>query len=82
MNLDMDKYVKVRMAQAKGARTIAELKELSDIVIENDEELIEVENAVKNGADTVEKVMEATGSSTVCGRCKAGVIPSVIEFKR
>ena len=42
----------------------------------------EVLNAVKNGADTVEKVMEATGSSTVCGRCKAGVIPSVIEYKR
>ena len=96
----MEKYIKIRMAQSKGARTIEELKELSDIVIENDEELKEVEavlknackcknvsieevvNAVKNGADTVEKVMEATGAGTACGRCKASLIPNIIENKR
>lgn len=100
MKLDMEKYKQIRMAQAKGARTIEELKELSDIVIENEEELKEVEavlknackcknisieevvNTVKNGADTVEKVMEATGAGTACGRCKAGLIPNIIEMKR
>ena len=96
----MEKYKLIRMAQGQGARTIEELKELTDIVIENDEELKEVEavlknackcknisiedvvNAVKNGADTVEKVMEATGAGTACGRCKAGLIPNIIENKR
>ena len=100
MKLDMEKYKQIRMAQAKGARTIEELKELSDIVIENDEELKEVEailknackcknvsieevvNAVKNGADTVEKVMEVTGAGTACGRCKGGLITNIIENKR
>ena len=100
MKLDMEKYKKIRMAQAKGARTIEELAELSDIVIANDEELKEVEavlknackcknvsieevvNAVKNGADTIEKVMEATGAGTACGRCNAGLIPNIIENKR
>jgi NAD(P)H-nitrite reductase large subunit len=99
MNLDREKYVKVRMAQAQGARTIEELKNLSDIAIENDTELKEIEallknackcknvsietivNAVKNGADTVEKVGEATGAGTACGRCK-GIILNIIENKR
>ena len=99
MNLAMEKYVQVRMAQSKGARTVEELKNLSDIVIENDVELKEVEdllknackcrnvyiddivNAVKNGADTIEKVGEATGAGTACGRCK-GIISSIIESKR
>ena len=100
MKLDMEKYKKIRQAQANGARTIDELKEMTDIVIENDEErkevekvlqnackcknvsVEEVERAVKNGADTVEKVMEATGAGSGCGRCKAGVIPSIIENKK
>ena len=100
MKLDMDKYKQIRMAQAKGARTIEELKELTDIVIENDEEQKEIEavlknacscknvsiedivNAVNNGADTVEKVAEVTGAGTACGRCKAGLIPNIIENKR
>lgn len=99
MNLDREKYVKVRMAQAQGARTVDELKNLSDIVIENDTELQEIEvllknacgckkvsiedivNAVKNGADTIEKVGEATGAGTACGRCK-GIISNIIENKR
>ncbi len=99
MNLDMQKYLKVRMAQAQGARTIDELKNLSDIVIENDTELKEIEvllknackcknvsideivNAVKNGADTIEKVGEVTGAGTACGRCK-GIISNIIENKR
>ncbi|MDZ5038355.1 (2Fe-2S)-binding protein, partial [Clostridium perfringens] len=75
---------------------IEELKEISDIVIENEEELKEVEaliktvckcksvsidtvvEAVKNGADTVEKVTKA---GTGCGRCQ-GIISNIIENKR
>ena len=100
MNLDKEKYLKVRMAQGQGARTIDELKNMTDIVIENDTELQEIENvlknackcknvsietivnAVKNGADTVEKVGEATGAGTACGRCKGGLITNIIENKR
>ncbi|MDO5294192.1 MAG: (2Fe-2S)-binding protein [bacterium] len=99
MNLAMDKYRQVRMAQAQGARTVEELKKVSDIVIENEEELAEVEallknackckkvsiedvvTAVKNGADTIEKVAEATKATAACGRCK-GIITNIIENKR
>ena len=99
MSLDMQKYKKVRAAQGQGARTIEELKNLSDIVIENDDELKEIEEvlknacrcrnvsidqvatAVKNGADTLEKIGEATGAGTVCGRCK-GLLENIIENKR
>ena len=99
MTLEMSKYLQVRKAQAQGARTIEELKEISDIVIENEEELKEIEaliknackcknvsidtivEAVKNGADTVEKVEETTKAGTGCGRCK-GIISNIIENKR
>jgi NAD(P)H-nitrite reductase large subunit len=42
-----------------------------------------VVEAVKNGADTVEKVGEVTGAGTAedCGRCKA-LIQNVIELGR
>lgn len=99
MTLELEKYLKVRMAQAQGARTIEELKEISDIVIENEEELKDVEEliknacrcknvsietiveAVKNGADTVEKVGEVTKAGTGCGKCK-GIISNIVENKR
>ena len=99
MTLEMNKYLQVRKAQAQGARTIEELKEISDIVIENEEELKDVEaliksackcknvsidtivEAVKNGADTVEKVGEVTKAGTGCGRCKS-IISNIIENKR
>ena len=99
MSLDMEKYIKVRKAQAEGVRTVEELKEKSDIVIDNDTEIQEIEkilqnackcknvsisevvNAVKNGADTFEKVAETTGAGTACGRCK-GIILNIIENKR
>lgn len=48
MNLDMDKYLIVRKAQAQGVRTVTELKDQTDIVIENDEELAAVEALLKN----------------------------------
>ena len=38
-------------------------------------------DAIKNGADTVEKVGEVTGAGTACGRCK-GIISNIIENKR
>ena len=99
MTLEMSKYLQVRKAQGQGARTVEELKAMSDIVIENEEELKEVEallknackcnnvsietvvEAVKNGADTVEKVGEVTKAGTTCGRCKS-IISNIIENKR
>ena len=99
MNLDKEKYLKVRKAQAQGARTVNELQQIENIVIENDTELQEIENvlknvckcknvsvqevlnAVNNGADTVEKVGEATGAGTACGRCKS-IISDIIENRR
>ena len=41
----------------------------------------EVVSAVKNGADTVEKVMKETKAGTGCGRCK-GIINNIIENKK
>lgn len=99
MVLDMEKYIKVRGAQAQGARTVQDVKDMTDIIIENDEEYREVDrliqnvckcnnisvnevvSAVKNGADTVEKVMEETKAGTGCGRCK-GIISNIIENKK
>ncbi|WP_330408598.1 (2Fe-2S)-binding protein [Romboutsia weinsteinii] len=95
MALAMDKYLQVRKAQAQGARTIDELKKISDIVIENEEEFKEVEvliknacrcknvsietveEAVKNGADTFEKVKEVTEAGAGCGRC-ATIISNIL----
>ena len=99
MSLDMEKYIKVRKAQAEGVRTVEELKEKSDIVIDNDTEIQEIEkilqnackcknvsvsevvSAVKNGADTIEKVMAETKAGTGCGRCKA-VLQNIIDNKK
>ncbi|MBU5314898.1 (2Fe-2S)-binding protein [Clostridium bornimense] len=47
MNLSMDNYIKVRMAQKNGARTIEELKALSDIVISTEEEKKEIQAILK-----------------------------------
>lgn len=99
MILDKEKYTKVRSAQAQGARTVQDVKVLTDIVIENDEEYREVDRlvqnvckcqnvsvnevvaAVKNGAQTVEQVMEETKAGTGCGRCK-GIITNILENKK
>ena len=99
MNLAFEKYIQVRKAQAEGVRTIEELKEKSNIVIETEEELKEIEaliknackcknvsietivQAVRNGNDTIEKVVEATKAGSACGRC-AGIITNIIENKR
>lgn len=99
VDLTQEKYLAVRVAQTKGARTLEELKAVSDIQIESEHEQKEIEKvlqnccrckdvsieevvkAVKDGADTVEKVGEATGAGTACGRCK-GLIQNVIETGR
>ena len=99
MNLSKEKYLIVRKAQAQGVRTLDELKNATNISIENDTEVNEIEsllkndckcknvsvqevlNAVNNGADTVEKVGEATGAGTACGRCKS-IISDIIENRR
>ncbi|WP_297134876.1 (2Fe-2S)-binding protein, partial [Terrisporobacter sp.] len=41
----------------------------------------EVVEAVKNGADTLEKVMDETKAGTGCARCR-GIIENIIENKR
>ena len=97
MNLAIEKYKKIRQAQANGARTIDDLKRMTDIVIENDDEAKEMEavlknackcrnvsveevaQAVRNGADTVEKVPAATGAGADCDKCKGGVLQSIIK---
>lgn len=43
--------------------------------------LKDVIDAVKNGADTVEKVGQVTGAGTSCGRCKA-LVANIIELGR
>lgn len=98
MILDNEKYMKVRLAQAQGARTVKEVKDMTDIVIEDNDEYREIDrvvqnvckcqnvsinevvSAVKNGADTVEKVMEETKAGTGCGRC-IKIIENIIENK-
>lgn len=71
MTLEISKYLQVRKAQAQGARTIEELKEMSDIVIENEEELKEVESLIKNGCRcknvSIDTIVEAVknGAGTV-----------------
>lgn len=48
MILDDEKYKKVRTAQALGARTVKDVKDMTDIVIENDEEYSEIDRIVQN----------------------------------
>ena len=43
--------------------------------------LEDVVNAVKNGADTTDKLAEITGAGSACGRCKA-LVQNVIDIKR
>ena len=41
----------------------------------------EVAQAVRNGADTVEKVTAATGAGADCDKCKGGVLQSIIKIE-
>jgi bacterioferritin-associated ferredoxin len=94
-------YISIRMAMAKGARTVEDLVEMVGICAEcegckaeiegilssvcgcKNVSLAEVVNAVKNGADTVDKVGEVTGAGTGedCGKCKV-LIQNIIELGR
>lgn len=96
MILDSKKYIKVRAAQAQGVRTVKELKDMTDIVIEDDDEYREIDrvlqnvckcqnvsvnevvSAVKNGADTLDKVMDETKAGTGCTGCRK-IIENIIE---
>lgn len=70
-SLPIEKYKKIRLAQADGARTIEDLKRMTDIVIENDEEAKEMEKVLKNACGcrnvSVEEVVKAVlnGADTV-----------------
>ena len=64
-------YIDIRKAMIAGARTVQEIKDMTEDVV----------NAVKNGAETTEKVAEITGAGSACGRCKA-LVQNVIDIKR
>ena len=96
-SLPIQKYKKIRRAQAEGARTVEDLRRMTDLVIESDEEAAEMQRilknacgcnnvsveevarAVRNGADTVDKVTAATGAGANCDKCKGGVLQSIIK---
>ena len=96
-SLPIEKYKKIRMAQAEGARTVDDLRRPTDLVNEHEDEAAEkqrilknacarnnvsveeVARAVRNGADTVEKVTAATGAGANCDKCKGGVLQSIIK---
>ena len=42
-SLPIEKYKKIRMAQAEGARTVEDLRRMTDLVIENEEEATEMQ---------------------------------------
>ena len=96
MKIITDDYIKVRNAMSNGARTLDDIKEMTDITIDTTELSNEIESilqnacrcrsvsveevakAVRNGADTVEKIGEATTAGTACGRCK-GLLNNIID---
>lgn len=99
MSIAMEDLIKVRHAMVKGARTLEDIKNTTDIVIDTDEVANEIEGilkivcrcnnvsietvltAIKNGADTVEKIGDATKAGTACGRCKA-ILQNILETGR
>ena len=48
MILDNEKYIKVRGAQAQGARTVKEVKDMTNIDIEDDDEYREIDRVLQN----------------------------------
>ena len=80
-------YIDIRKAKMTGAGTACGgcVKEIEKILASvcgcKGTSLESVVEAVKNGADTVEKVGEVTGAGTQCGRCKA-LVQNIIELKR
>lgn len=99
MILNRKKYLKVRKAQSQGARTVKDVTDMTNIVVESDEESKEIDrilqiacrcqnvsvdevvSAVKNGADTLDKVREETKAGVGCGICN-GVLENIIENRK
>lgn len=97
MDISIEDYIKVRHAMVKGARTLEDIKNTTDIVIETDEIANEIERmlkvvctcnkvsvedvlkAIKNGADTIEKIGDATKAGITCGRCKT-ILGNILEI--
>lgn len=71
MELSKEKYLEVRKAQKQGARTLEELKKVSDIQIENEEEEEQIKALLKNACRckgvSIEEVVQAIqqGADTV-----------------
>lgn len=71
MNLDMEKYKKIRAAQTQGARTIEEIQQSTTLSIDNDEERKKIEEVLKSACScekvSIETVLNAIeqGASTV-----------------
>ena len=81
-------YLDIRKAMMKGARTgeCAGCRENLEGILTSvcgcaGASLKAVIDAIKAGADTVEKVGEATGAGTDCGKCK-GLIQNIIDLGR
>lgn len=88
-------YIDIRKAMIEGARTAEEVgacgscdgckKELDSVLKSvcgcKKVSLATVVDAVKEGADTVEKVEKATKAGVSCGRCK-GLLQNVIDLGR
>ena len=89
-------YLKVRHAMIDGARTIEDVREMTDV------DTVEYENDIKailasicgckdatladvvalaNEGKTVEEVKEITGVATACGRC-IRLLEAVVEAKK
>ena len=47
-SLPIENYKKIRRAQAEGARTVEDLRRMTDLVIENEEEAAEMQRILKN----------------------------------
>lgn len=89
-------YIKVRHAMIAGARTIEDVKEMTDldtVELKNDIEqilasicgckgtsLAEVVTLANDGK-SVEEVKEITGASTACGRC-IKLLEAVVTAKK
>ena len=98
MKLDRDKYIQIKRAQSRGARTLDEVKEIAGISINSEEEkhvlhvltmacgchklsVDDVLKAIDNGADTMEKLVEATSIGVCCNKCTP-IAKNILETRR
>ena len=71
-SLPIEKYKKIRRAQAEGARTVEDLRRMTDLVIESDEEATEKQRILKNACGCNNVSVEQRGSFRN-GRIPAGI---------